>query len=273
MALIKCPECEREISDKAVSCPNCGCPIEGQINIAKVPIVESQSIIASKPTKSATYTAPNYENNYNVHSTQRPKNKSGCLIAILIVFGIMIVLGVMVVFGVIASIASDPGKVIIETTATDSAKEGKEEATIASTEEPTLEPTEIPQIESMDKFIKTCKKYKYKDLLRNPDDYIGKRIKIKAKIYQVMDGGWFDDGIYYRCYTDNDGYDVYFDDEYYIADARTDKDAKLLNDDIITIYGEYIGSESLTRALTGTQDEIPKINMFYVKLHEEKESE
>ncbi len=27
MALIKCPECQKEISDKAVSCPNCGCPI------------------------------------------------------------------------------------------------------------------------------------------------------------------------------------------------------------------------------------------------------
>lgn len=27
MALIKCKECEKEVSDKAKSCPNCGCPI------------------------------------------------------------------------------------------------------------------------------------------------------------------------------------------------------------------------------------------------------
>lgn len=27
MALIKCPECGKEISDKAAACPNCGCPI------------------------------------------------------------------------------------------------------------------------------------------------------------------------------------------------------------------------------------------------------
>lgn len=27
MALIKCIECGKEISDKASSCPNCGCPI------------------------------------------------------------------------------------------------------------------------------------------------------------------------------------------------------------------------------------------------------
>lgn len=28
MAIIKCPECGKEVSDKAKSCPNCGCPIE-----------------------------------------------------------------------------------------------------------------------------------------------------------------------------------------------------------------------------------------------------
>lgn len=30
MALIKCPECGREISDKAGSCPNCGYPISAE---------------------------------------------------------------------------------------------------------------------------------------------------------------------------------------------------------------------------------------------------
>lgn len=28
MALIKCPECNKEISDKAISCPNCGYPLD-----------------------------------------------------------------------------------------------------------------------------------------------------------------------------------------------------------------------------------------------------
>lgn len=30
MALIKCPECGREISDRAGSCPGCGCPVKVQ---------------------------------------------------------------------------------------------------------------------------------------------------------------------------------------------------------------------------------------------------
>ncbi len=32
MALINCPECNKEISDKANSCPHCGYPIEAKIN-------------------------------------------------------------------------------------------------------------------------------------------------------------------------------------------------------------------------------------------------
>lgn len=31
MALITCPECGREISDKAVSCPGCGFPLDGYV--------------------------------------------------------------------------------------------------------------------------------------------------------------------------------------------------------------------------------------------------
>ncbi len=28
MALIKCPECNKEVSDRAMSCPSCACPLE-----------------------------------------------------------------------------------------------------------------------------------------------------------------------------------------------------------------------------------------------------
>lgn len=55
MALIQCPECGREISDKAASCPNCGCPIEIKINKeeAKLQPVEVASIKMTMKTKKA----------------------------------------------------------------------------------------------------------------------------------------------------------------------------------------------------------------------------
>lgn len=53
MALIKCPECGKEISDKASSCPNCGCPIEIQrsevsSNISDQPITGQSSKKSNK---------------------------------------------------------------------------------------------------------------------------------------------------------------------------------------------------------------------------------
>lgn len=74
MALIKCPECGKEISDKAGACPNCGCPIastptsikvralsdDGGVKktryyingklIAEVPVGSTVTIAISKPT-------------------------------------------------------------------------------------------------------------------------------------------------------------------------------------------------------------------------------
>lgn len=40
MALIKCPECGKEISDRASTCPNCGCPIETEEKRTKIEIEE-----------------------------------------------------------------------------------------------------------------------------------------------------------------------------------------------------------------------------------------
>jgi len=35
MAIIKCPECNKDVSDKAASCPNCGNPINCSIKCPK----------------------------------------------------------------------------------------------------------------------------------------------------------------------------------------------------------------------------------------------
>lgn len=55
MALIKCPECGKEISDEATSCPNCGHPM--------------RKMEASAPPLN-----------------QPKKKKHGCLIAVLVLW-------------------------------------------------------------------------------------------------------------------------------------------------------------------------------------------
>jgi len=41
MALVSCPECSTNVSDRAVSCPSCGCPIAKQPEIAPQPVSQS----------------------------------------------------------------------------------------------------------------------------------------------------------------------------------------------------------------------------------------
>ena len=48
MALINCSECGKEISDKAVACPNCGCPAELMVKIEKDPEVIKYEFIKKK---------------------------------------------------------------------------------------------------------------------------------------------------------------------------------------------------------------------------------
>lgn len=43
MALIKCSECQKEVSDQAVSCPNCGNPIRTNLSAdKKIDILKDQ---------------------------------------------------------------------------------------------------------------------------------------------------------------------------------------------------------------------------------------
>ena len=81
-----------------------------------------------------------------------------------------------------------------------------------------------------------------------------------------MDSSLFSSEKAYRVMTDNDGYGLYLDDEYYVIDKRESGSVKLLEDDIVMIYGKFGGMKKVTRALTWTTDEVPSIEMKYAEI-------
>lgn len=84
MGLIKCTECGKEISDKATTCPNCGCPVNSTAGTTPPPMQQAM---------------PNMQ-------TQAPvkrKKGHGCLITILVFVGII------VFFAIIGSVVSKNG--------------------------------------------------------------------------------------------------------------------------------------------------------------------
>lgn len=77
MALINCPECGREISEMAKSCPHCGCPI--------------QKSTENKGSRSKPKKTHNSENR-----NEKPKKKGSCLKIVLIVLAALMVLIVLI---------------------------------------------------------------------------------------------------------------------------------------------------------------------------------
>lgn len=89
MGLIKCPECGKEISDMAQSCPNCGRPMQ----------VHEQE----KPARDLNQ-QPNAVNYATVQPKVRKKKGHGCLVTVLIFIGII------VICGIVGATASSKGK-------------------------------------------------------------------------------------------------------------------------------------------------------------------
>lgn len=109
----------------------------------------------------------------------------------------------------------------------------------------------------------------YKELCRYPEKYEGTKIVVKVKVSQIIDANFSGSEKAWRTYTDNSGYGFYADDEYYMLDKRGGDAVKILEDDIITVYGEFTGLEKITRALTSATDELPRIEVKYADLVDE----
>lgn len=134
-----------------------------------------------------------------------------------------------------------------------------------NTKEPSFSEITKTVQESENEYRASCKAVNYKDLCRYPDEYLGTRICLTIQITQIFNQGassprrWIGR-------TDNDGYGLYFGDEYYFIDKRASRSVKLLADDVITVYGNFVGLEKLTRALTDMEEEFPKIEVRYADL-------
>lgn len=125
----------------------------------------------------------------------------------------------------------------------------------------------VPEI-SEDDYKAECQTVDYKELCRYPEKYEGTKIVVKVKVSQIIDANFSGSEKAWRTYTDNSGYGFYADDEYYMLDKRGGDAVKILDDDIITVYGEFTGLEKITRALTSTTDELPRIEVKYADLVE-----
>lgn len=97
----------------------------------------------------------------------------------------------------------------------------------------------------------------YNDLIRYEEKYIEIDYGLNVKVTQVLEEG---NALIVR--DDSDGSGNYFGNEFVIIDMRVLDNTKIIKDDIISIYGQYVGIKEMTRALTDTTEAIPTFNMY-----------
>lgn len=235
----KCGICGSFNEDNQNYCGHCGNKLNNNCNQQQPPPQNNPHYY-----QNTYYTPPSQQQyEYNYYSTQIEKNKKGkgCLISGLVVVGIFVLIFLFASWGV-----SD----IDESTNSKS-----------TTQETT---------QSKSDFIDTCKEYTYKEIARNPEKYKGNHAKFKGQVIQVQENG---NDIVLRVNVtaeENEfvegGY--LWEDTIYVEYTRkSNTESRILEDDIITMYGTLNGLKEYSSVMK-SQVNIPYLIAEFVDINQ-----
>ena len=273
--LKKCPKCGCEIARIATRCPNCNYNFIAEQSVAKTKIPQARigivgmifgilALLLSCTTIGAPLAIFGFI--FSVVGLTKKYYAHGTAVAGLTTSIIAIILALIMVINLKDVDKDKSNEHIAEKTEISKSKNPDEQQKVKTnpSQKPSKKKTEA---EKKKKYVKSCTSYNYKDVLRNPDKYIGNRVKEKLKISSVHEKSWLNSTKYYFAYS-NDEYDLWTGNEYVIFDKRKKQSPKLLEDDIIEVYGEIAEPED-TVSLIVNSSEVFAIDMKYVKLIEE----
>lgn len=118
------------------------------------------------------------------------------------------------------------------------------------------------KINSATKYKNSCKSYNYKDIARNPDSYKGKPAKFTGKVIQVLEDG---NDVTLRVNITKDEYDLWEDTIYVEYTRKSSTEGRILEDDIITMYGDLDGIKTYETVLKSEMS-IPYLKANYIDI-------
>lgn len=131
-----------------------------------------------------------------------------------------------------------------------------------ATPTPTPSPTPTPEPEmTEEEFKASCTAgYDYKELARDPKTYIGKPAQFRGEVAQVMES----DGInVYRINVTEGRYS--WDDTIYVYYIPSEDEKRILEDDIVTVYGTMTDLVTYETVIGGSVT-IPGMYAKYIEL-------
>lgn len=102
--------------------------------------------------------------------------------------------------------------------------------------------------------MKNCKSMSYKNLLRHPEKYMDKLVKVSGKILQIAE----------ESDTETEFLLIDDDNTYYINYRHPKSDYHLLEDDKVSVYGASYKTHTYNNLL-GSKKTVPELNAYYVK--------
>ena len=152
-----------------------------------------------------------------------------------------------------------PGEWVVVTEATETTKGVKKQSCSVcgaeiKTESFTLTPEEIAA-----NYKAKCQAYSYDEIARDPDKYLGTYGKYTGKVIQVLEDGT---DVQLRVNITQGKYT--YEDTIYVSYTRTSGESRILEDDIITIYGQNGGTISY-EAVSGATITIPLVFAKYIE--------
>ena len=261
MALIKCPNCGITVSDQADACMKCKYPIK---NIC----VTDQTLRVTTPSKSGAAAQPSEPltkyctncgrkidaeakfcpecgNRQQVDSFRKCESATSAEAkpqkSVDVSKG-----GKRLVCILISAVCA----IFLLAILSDSSKD------ISTPNEPTLSKSE---------YIERCKEINYKELFRYSESYESEKIKIVGRVSQILTEGGY---TVYKVSTLEE-YGLYYEDDFCVFDNREDDGIRILEGDIIEVYGVYDGLTTWEYAISKTEVEVPTMYAVYIDLIEE----
>ena len=119
--------------------------------------------------------------------------------------------------------------------------------------------------EELSEYLKAnCKAYTYEEIARTPDKYKGELAVFTGEVIQVQET-WGTTILRVNITKEGDEYFSYYTDTVYVDYEFTDE-LKILENDIITMYGELQGEQSYKTVL-GQYVTIPSVEVYYAELN------
>lgn len=116
---------------------------------------------------------------------------------------------------------------------------------------------------SKEDYIASCEEYTYEEIARNAESFVGKKVKFKGEIQQVVYDSE-DGSSEYLISVTEDEYGLWTDNVY-VTLVKKENDSKFLDFDIVAFYGEVSGEEEYTSIL-GENIVIPSVTAVYMNL-------